>query len=663
MPQIDFNEFIANMGLRKSDIGSKPVIFIYNKFYIKNLFILYQNMKELSLTPLVITVGDEVEIELKKKIESINKRDIKNTLSEIEDYLDWTRPEYYNLDIDTKAIDLAETWYLKNGYDYTRFDDFPMGDIHFHEMSYYFVGVLKRVEEIKYIIANEKITDLIFLEGDDDSEMLSGYGVDMRDYGRVAEILCCQDNSIKVHRLVINDNPSRPKKVCFNLVLRGLVKKSMCLLMHIYKSIINFRREYKNNILMNYYAYPERKLVDSFLNDPGTRVILSTESYEAIRQFALRRNFYCFETMIRGFFRKTFRAENNYKRFEIFKKEKSGSFIYKGIDIWPLLENKIYYLFERGFNKSLSDIYAKINVLKTFNVNKVILDTDVSLSGREYAYAAKYLGIKSFIIQHGVAATDREKDFMFVPLRADKFLAWDKITEKWLINHGVEKRKINVCGSLRIDYIRDISKNTKIRNQIVRKVYSDFNVEKNMKILLFASQTIRSSINFPNLHIKLKENLEYIKVLSQSVNSLRDMILIVKLHPGDNSESFVKDRLRDQGFVYKNIYIVKDYPIDDLILASYIFVSLFSSTIFFAAAAEVPVVSINFRGIPFYGRVAFGGSNCFLREARNKEDLQNSLHALSNKVERDVCIARGKEFLNEYFPGNEVNNILNSVIF
>ena len=91
--------------------------------------------------------------------------------------------------------------------------------------------------------------------------------------------------------------------------------------------------------------------------------------------------------------------------------------------------------------------------------------------------------------------------------------------------------------------------------------------------------------------------------------------------------------------------------------------SIFSSTIFFAAAAEVPVVSINFRGIPFYGRVAFGGSNCFLREARNKEDLQNSLHALSNKVERDVCIARGKEFLNEYFPGNEVNNILNSVIF
>lgn len=661
MSKTCFNEFIVNVGLSKSGIGRNPVIFIYNKNFIKNLQLLSQHINQQGLALRVVSLEDEVWAELKENHESLNMFGIENVLYGIEDYIDWTKPEYYNQDIDTQAIKLAETWYLKNGYDYTLFDDFSMGDIHFHEMSYYFVGVLKRVEEIKYIMANEKITDFIFLEGDDDSEILSSYSEDLRDYGRIAEILCCKNNSIKVHRVVIRDGNTRTKKVCVNLIFRWLPKKGIHLLMYLYKLIVNFRRKYNNCILMNYYAYPERKLVDLFLSNPGTRVILSTESYEAIKQFALRRNFYCFEKMIRGFFKKTFLAENSYKRFEIFKKEKSGSFIYKGIDIWPLLKNKIYYLFVRGFNESLSDIYTKINILKTFNVNKVILDTDVNLNGRKYVFAAKYLGIKSFVIQHGVAPTDRKKDFMFAPLRADKFLAWDKKTEEWLMSHKVGKGEINVCGSLRVNYIRDIYNNIKIRNQIIEKVYSDFSEKKNKKILLFASQTIKSSINFPNLHIKLKENLEYIKALSQSVNSLRDMVLIVKLHPSDNSVSFVKERLRDQGFVFKNIHIVKDYPIDNLILASYIFVSLFSSTIFFAVAAGIPVVSVNFRRIPFYGMAAFGG-NCFLREARNKEDLQNYLYALNNKAERNVCRTKGEEFLKEYFPGNEVDNILKAVL-
>lgn len=663
MPQKGFNEFIANVGLRKSDIGNNLVIFIYDKFYIKNLRILLQHMKELGLTPKVISLGDEVEIELRKHFESLNKFGIKSKLSGIEDYLDWTRPEYYNLDIDTKAIELAETWYLKDGYDYTLFDDFSMGDVHFHEMAYYFVGILKRVEEIKVIMAKEKITDFIFLEGNDDDTRLSSYSEDQRNYGRIAEILCCQTNDINVHRLVINDNPSRTKKVCFNLVLRGLVKKGMHIFMHIYKSIINFRRECKNNILMNYYAYPEKKLIDLFLKSPSTRVILSIESFDAIKQFFLRSNFYCFETMIRSFFRKKIKIIGNYKRFETFEKEKSDSFLYKRINIWPVIRNKIFCLFEQGFNESLSDIYAKINVLNTFKVNKIILDTDVSLEGRRYIYAAKQLRIKSFIIQHGTAPTDRKKDFMFMPLRADRFLAWDKITEEWLINHGVEKRKISICGSLRIDYIRELSKKNKICSRIIEKVYKDFNVEKNKKIFLFASQSVNSTRNFPNLHIKLKENIEYIKALSHSVNSLKDIILIIKLHAFDYSESFVENYLRDHDFDLKKIHIVKNYPIDNLILASHVFVSNFSSTILFAIAVGVPVISVNFREVPFSAMVGFGG-NCFLREGRDREELQNVLCALNNnKNEREMYRLKGEEFLNEYFPRNEAKNILNAVIY
>lgn len=655
MLQAKLDYFINTINSGKAEISPEPIIFLYSLDHINDCLRLIEAFNRSDRRCKVIALDYETESRLRSLK---NETNIRFVVTGISEYKDWKNVES---DADIKAVELAGAWYKNGRNDYTLCDGMSMGDLYHRLMAYYFMDIIRTVEEMKAVIDKENPGDIIFLEGTCDKTDGSFLTSGMNCHGEIAAAIKTQENGrYRLHRLNIGTGSCQKNEHKHNFNLSKNAKSVMCVLFGLYRTIVNIGMKYTDSIMIRYYSYTEKTLIEALLKKPGVRVVLSTASADAMKHFFFRRNFFCIPVKKNPANTYGVSSVDRMDMFIKFENEKDNHLKYGDLEIWPIIREKIKYLFTEGFDKALSDINFINSAIKKFSITKMMLDTDAGFEGRKYAFAARKSGVISFVVQHGAAAIDRRSDICFLPFRADKFFAWDTITKEWLVDNGVAEAAVNVCGSLKAEYMKNkVSAPGFIKN-MRKKVYRDLNIDSRARTMLFVSQSVGEKL-FPNVHVDLQENVEYIKALSRVADLLKDTVLIVKLHPSDPHILFIVEHLKEEGCNQGNIRIVKDCPVDNLIMASDVLISHFSSTIFSALAINVPVVSVNFRKLPFCAMATFDSGD-FMYKARDEKELRDAVNFLINDREvRQEYVAKGRAFMKKHFPDGEIGNICSSI--
>jgi len=117
------------------------------------------------------------------------------------------------------------------------------------------------------------------------------------------------------------------------------------------------------------------------------------------------------------------------------------------LDIAPNLAKKIIRYAKSQCGSIAREYVAITNVLTHLKPKFLLLASDVHRAGRISVAAAKNLGIKTVVIQHGFPVWK----YAFVPVKADRICVWGSFEKDWFIQNGTGPEKITVVGNVLCD--------------------------------------------------------------------------------------------------------------------------------------------------------------------------------------------------------------------
>lgn len=332
------------------------------------------------------------------------------------------------------------------------------------------------------------------------------------------------------------------------------------------------------------------------------------------------------------------------KRLKKIQKDKriKNLFDYKGINLWNYLKNDIKYLLLGQFLWQLYYIKAVENLVKTFNIKTMVSIDDWIPICRSIIFAGKRYNIPSLTIQPGVLAATG--GFCYVPIIADKFAAWGKITKEEMIKWGANPKKIEITGNPR--FIRPEKKN----NMELRQ---KFRLDKDKYLIFLATECLEEYGKV----FGEKEKIIYLRNLKEALDKNKNYQLIIKLHPREDL-SFYKTVLPKLGL---KAIVVKDENLHDIINMSDILMTGFSTVVSDALIIEKPVVILNFLNrtevIPFSKK---GILVIKKKEELNKFLKHGKMNVVSrNKVKKFIADSYDKADYKE--PARLVNLIKNII--
>jgi CDP-glycerol glycerophosphotransferase (TagB/SpsB family) len=204
--------------------------------------------------------------------------------------------------------------------------------------------------------------------------------------------------------------------------------------------------------------------------------------------------------------------------------------------------------------------------------------------------AAKKLGIKTVALQHGVIypshngyyhhlenISKSDEDFTNYVL-PDITCVQGEYEERILLKHGYAKEKVVVTGQPRYDllYYAD-----KIYDK--KQIFKQLNLDAHEKLIVWTTQTHGLS---------LEENKKNIDAIYSAVKSLKNVQLVIKLHPGENQRAALYNK--DKSF--NSIIVGKGMDTYALLYACDLMITGHSTTAMEAVALNKPVIILNLSG-------------------------------------------------------------------
>lgn len=193
---------------------------------------------------------------------------------------------------------------------------------------------------------------------------------------------------------------------------------------------------------------------------------------------------------------------------------------------------------------------------------------------------------------------------------------------------GNDTKRVIVTGQPRYDKLAKAN-DLFDKNEICMK----FGLNKNKKILLWATQTHALSY---------EENKKTISAVYQAASSLKNLQLVIKLHPGEGQE----DPLYKEDNSAHPVIIKGDKDIDQLLYACDAFIAKSSTTVIEVAILNKPVIILNLSEQPDVGsyvkdEIALG--------VYKKEDLIPAIKDVlyNERIRKKLAKAREK-FVYEY---------------
>jgi UDP-N-acetylglucosamine 2-epimerase len=210
------------------------------------------------------------------------------------------------------------------------------------------------------------------------------------------------------------------------------------------------------------------------------------------------------------------------------------------------------------------------------------------------------------------------------------------MTRDWYIRHGVDKNRIVVTG--RMAAVRkDVTSN-------VDSLRRSINIPLNKKVVLLSTQP---AVSLDSL-VRIEGNTPLVQSIIDQLFDLEDVMLIVKLHPGEE--------MSDYGNVVKDdnkVLITKQADAQDYLEICDVLIVGDSSIAVDAMIKGKPVIYINFEGsedlVPY---PKYGAYPAYKKEDIRplvKRILYNDLKAYDEDNIRNMVVCEGKGAVQKAF--------------
>jgi len=285
----------------------------------------------------------------------------------------------------------------------------------------------------------------------------------------------------------------------------------------------------------------------------------------------------------------------NYSRL-IHSEEFKKLFEFKGISLWPELKD---FFNEMTFSPYIPLYLNLLDSSKQFFINNkpnsVFLTYENGSLAQCLLFPLKKLNIKSIGVQHGIIY-DFSSNYSFNEFLSEKNPSGFPFPDLMLLFGNFAKRILEKNGypkSNLIPFGNSLFFNSNSIQSYLSKqnLYEKFNVDKNKKIILFASGAMQKNYTYDG---KYDYDEQIWQKLLESFAGNNDFIIILKPHPLESNIDTYTEILKN--FSSSNVRIIQD-SLFELIHISTLMVSVFSTSIIDSIYFKKPVIQVKFDNI------------------------------------------------------------------
>lgn len=258
-------------------------------------------------------------------------------------------------------------------------------------------------------------------------------------------------------------------------------------------------------------------------------------------------------------------------------------FVHEGIDLYPLLRDRIEFLIRQGVPACLTGHEKAGDVIKSRKIKAVLAPYFVTPTSRSIARAAQNLGVPVLTWFHGVPLNDHATIQYMELMSSDICMSYGTMLSKSYLRHAKQwNAKVVPVGSARLDHTKKVAKmpenTTPKSNNSTRLLYATTHYYQNdFYFCVFPP---------PSDNMLYRTQLAMIN----GIGRLDNVNATVKLFPGHhNRDPPLREYAETKG--YKNMKWVKDVPpfVDLLNRCDVVVLDFPSTPLVEAVAAGKPV--------------------------------------------------------------------------
>ena len=261
------------------------------------------------------------------------------------------------------------------------------------------------------------------------------------------------------------------------------------------------------------------------------------------------------------------------------KLSESPSFIDKfyldGFSFWPSVREWICRAITESFPRIIENKERATFFLQQNKIKGILLKNDQKEFERTLVYAARKIGLFSWVLQHGVLAESNGHHHLI----CDAFLAWGEASREWFSHYGHTSKKILTTGNPKFDEV-PIWKPSLSRDAFCGL----YGLEPFKKTIVLITQQINTFSTFwtADTFTHMADVLLKYVAVHDSVQ------LLIKADPYESMDSY-KELISKWG---KGV-VVREAPLYELLFHSDVVVTLDSTVGLEAMFFEKPLIQLN----------------------------------------------------------------------
>jgi hypothetical protein len=315
-----------------------------------------------------------------------------------------------------------------------------------------------------------------------------------------------------------------------------------------------------------------------------------------------------------------------------------NSLRYRGVDLWPLLQQRFSYLFREYAHCVLMHCEATERIMASERPNAVLLEYEEGSYGRAAMVAARKAGVPSVALQHGLHGG------AYIPSYFFRRTAWEQGGD---ISACPIPTKTAVFGEVTRSYLCEDSAYPAEAVAVTgTTIYDDalaFGKQADKaairKNLGFAEEKVVTVLS--SIFTEIQDRRWFIEH-SLAAAADRDLQCVVKLHPREDAETW--QLIADRMGVARPL--VRRDGLWQAIVAADVVVSWYSTTVLDALLLDRPVVVLRVPGKNNPESLAGRGGVMIVDDQR---ELSEALRLLvMDRQKRDTLVARGRQLLVEH---------------
>ena len=276
---------------------------------------------------------------------------------------------------------------------------------------------------------------------------------------------------------------------------------------------------------------------------------------------------------------------------------------------WHDLRHVFSWLFDSCLPRLVTQAAIALRIVEQYRPALLISPDVNDPRNRIFCFTGRLSGVQTLEVQFGLYNRESIEWRFF---SSDHLAVTGESPFELMLEHGVPRGRMTITGSPRFDKVMDCS------TEQAWKIRQNTGVPKGKKMILFASQPYHLGAFESPEHLR-----EMKRALFQAIDSLEGLCLVVKPHPIENSAEMRKLAEGRRNILFTD----KRLDIGDLIEATDVFVTFFSTTTFHALVMNKPTITISFPSSCTNNLFEESGATIV---AKTADDLASILHSIGS---------------------------------